>query len=276
MSFCRESAHNKPMDRLFVFDVDGTLLPHPKDSLSKNTVSALNQLLQDGDAICFCSGRPFRSLKKLLSELGPGQKFAGMANGACLKDFEGKTLFTHPLDLSVLDHFVEKYKDRKDLHLYAYGLDDEILYYEDSHFVQEEIDINEIKGIRLSGKEDKAQKILKVMVASDGENVPLELTPQESWVYSSTRSSPHFFEIMALESSKKNLVEYLWDYLGIHMVDIYCFGDSQNDVGMLDYFHGIAMGNAVYDAKEAAETVTRTCENEGVYYALKEVYEFVD
>ena len=48
------------------------------------------------------------------------------------------------------------------------------------------------------------------------------------------------------------------------------FGAGGNDISMLEYASiGIAMGNGRDDVKAAADYVTDTCENSGVYYALK-------
>ena len=48
------------------------------------------------------------------------------------------------------------------------------------------------------------------------------------------------------------------------------FGDGGNDISMLEYAGiGIAMGNGRNEVKAAADYVTDTCENSGVYYALE-------
>lgn len=52
--------------------------------------------------------------------------------------------------------------------------------------------------------------------------------------------------------------------------DCYAFGDGYNDLDMLEFAGtGIAMGNAVAEAKQAADFVTRDVTDDGIYYAME-------
>ena len=64
-------------------------------------------------------------------------------------------------------------------------------------------------------------------------------------------------EIGQAGHSKASGIERLCASLGIAKEDTYAFGDSANDVEMLEFVaHGIAMGNGTDVAKNAAEFVT--------------------
>lgn len=59
--------------------------------------------------------------------------------------------------------------------------------------------------------------------------------------------------------------------LGFDVKDIIAFGDEMNDLEMLDYAGtGVAMGNAVSAAKNVANTVTATNEEDGIAVYLEE------
>ena len=51
---------------------------------------------------------------------------------------------------------------------------------------------------------------------------------------------------------------------------IIAFGDNYNDIEMIEYADiGVAMGNGPQDLKQIADLVTRSVEDNGVYYGLK-------
>ena len=68
---------------------------------------------------------------------------------------------------------------------------------------------------------------------------------------------------------KANRPDMLY-HMGIAREDTYAIGDSVNDLDMLAFVgHGIAMGNATQVAKDAAEYITTSLHEEGIYTALK-------
>ena len=57
---------------------------------------------------------------------------------------------------------------------------------------------------------------------------------------------------------------------GLSPEECISFGDSENDIGMLQAAGiGVAMGNATPDAQAAADYVTDDCDDDGVANALR-------
>lgn len=76
-------------------------------------------------------------------------------------------------------------------------------------------------------------------------------------------------EITKAAYTKGTAVRYLSSYLNVPIEDIIAIGDSENDLEMLQAAGvGIAMGNASAYVKEAADDVTGTVEEDGVYDAF--------
>ena len=66
-------------------------------------------------------------------------------------------------------------------------------------------------------------------------------------------------------------IEKMLEYLGIDRKNTYAFGDSNNDIEMLDYVeYGVAMGNAYPEILERAKYSTKSIYEDGIYYGLKE------
>lgn len=70
--------------------------------------------------------------------------------------------------------------------------------------------------------------------------------------------------------SKATAIAVICEKLGIDRKDTYAFGDSANDIDMLDYAGtGVAMGNGTDLAKSHADYVTDGLHEDGIYNALK-------
>ena len=60
------------------------------------------------------------------------------------------------------------------------------------------------------------------------------------------------------------------DHFGIDRKDSYAFGDSANDIEMLNYVqYGVAMGNAVPELLEQAKYKTEPADRDGLALGLK-------
>ena len=78
------------------------------------------------------------------------------------------------------------------------------------------------------------------------------------------------FEFVPRGCSKATGIQAVCRLLGASPADTYAFGDSANDIPMLrEAAHGIAMGNGTQEAKEAAEFVTASLEENGIELALR-------
>lgn len=70
--------------------------------------------------------------------------------------------------------------------------------------------------------------------------------------------------------NKVSGMQLICETLGIPREDTYAFGDSINDVGMLQYAaHGIAMGSGMQEAKDAADYITTGICEDGIYHACR-------
>lgn len=79
------------------------------------------------------------------------------------------------------------------------------------------------------------------------------------------RSEPFFLEIMPYHTDKAISIGELIEKLGIKREETIACGDGYNDVSMIKYAGlGVAMENACDAAKEAADFITLSNENDGV------------
>lgn len=87
--------------KLFVFDVDGTLI-HDGGEISQPVRESIQRRLDMGDAIAIASGRPFIGINKYLSLFKGKNRFAIGSNGAILQDSSGNVLKRNGLEFKDL------------------------------------------------------------------------------------------------------------------------------------------------------------------------------
>ena len=70
--------------------------------------------------------------------------------------------------------------------------------------------------------------------------------------------------------SKASGIRFVCDKLGIDLKDTYCFGDSVNDLEMMECVGtAVCMGNGSEDAKQASDYVTDALYENGIYNACR-------
>ena len=79
-----------------------------------------------------------------------------------------------------------------------------------------------------------------------------------------------FYEVVKKGFSKATGIEYVLRHFNIAKEDSFVFGDSNNDIEMMEYAgHSIAMGNATEECKEKASYITGDILEHGIYDAMK-------
>lgn len=78
-------------------------------------------------------------------------------------------------------------------------------------------------------------------------------------------------EILPLEISKLRGIQLLGEHLGIELQEMVAIGDSLDDLEVIESVGlGVAMGNASVELKRAADWITRSNNEHGVTYMIKE------
>lgn len=81
-----------------------------------------------------------------------------------------------------------------------------------------------------------------------------------------------FWECVPKGHSKATAIQMVLDHCGLTLDDAYVFGDSTNDLPMFTYAkHAVLMGHHDKELEPYATFVTRTVEEDGVAYAMKEL-----
>lgn len=80
-------------------------------------------------------------------------------------------------------------------------------------------------------------------------------------------------EIMIPNVHKASGIEFILRHLGLHKEDAFAYGDSYNDLEMIQYVGcGVAMGNACEALKEVADDITDSVDQDGIYKSFEKYH----
>ena len=83
------------------------------------------------------------------------------------------------------------------------------------------------------------------------------------------RADDHFLECLHPNVNKGNGLKELGEKIGITPDEMIAFGDEKNDISMFDIVGtAVAMGNGSQEAKDHAEYITDSNDNDGIAKAL--------
>jgi len=259
------------MIKALFFDIDGTLVSFTTHQIPASTLLALEQAKQRGVSIFISTGRP-KVIITLLGEMERRNLIDGYItmNGAYC--FVGKTVVNKQTIAPVEVHTILNYCQERNIPCMVVGEHDICIcqpnqLFEDLFYGQLNVDVNipvrTSKDILHEGKE-----VLQLTAFLTKEQEE-EVKPVASNVEFG-RWHPAFADITPLQVTKQRGMDVICQHFGIAIEETMAFGDGGNDIPMLIHAGiGIAMGNAIPEAKAVSDYVTTDVDDDGVAVALK-------
>ena len=263
------------MIKMFVTDIDGTLLP-TGGAISAGNVAAVQAMVAAGVKVVVATGRMYAAALPITAQLGVNVPIIAY-NGALIKSSTGEELYAHYMDEAHVLKLINFFEERG-WHLQSYS--DDVLYVpkrnDEVKFYEKVIKVTSV-GVGWDGLRARAKNVPKLLTVSDTPDEAIhrlnEATKYFGGQVEITRSAARFTEFMALGVSKAAAIKILANKYGIDIAQVLAIGDSENDLPMLTAAGvGVAMGNAVDAVKAACPRITDTCENDGF---AKAVYDYV-
>ncbi len=248
--------------KLIFFDADDTLVPYGSESPPSPAVcAALAALRRDGHKTFLCTGRT-------LCDIGPGLLNAGfdgiVAGAGAYISLNGVCIRHSTIPLALLRKTAEMVLRCRVSCVFegTYGL-----YYIGQGSRQLPWDFPRIEqACHLTG-EEKIEKFTAHLEKAEEFEPLRSFLAQHYEIYSA--DSGLFHEMALRDRNKASAIRFLCDCCGVPLQDTVAFGDSRNDIGMLQTAGvGVAMGNAPADVQAHAALVTGTVAEDGVAEAL--------
>ncbi|MCI8711490.1 MAG: HAD family hydrolase [Ruminococcus sp.] len=252
------------MNRVFFFDIDGTIY-RDTVGVTQNTVKAFERLRRQGDYVVFSTGRTTPSIEPEFPNV-PYDGYVG-GNGTQVV-FCGRIILNIAMDDGLLNRIVaclrrdgREFVMEGDWDLYSDSYDCNCSTF-DYSFYKEKL------GDRLKPTDARDRHVNKMAVLIGKR--PLELEKYREILDEVTYVlHEDVWELGPKSCSKASGASVLLKHLGVSPQECYAFGDSKNDLEILEYVgHAIAMGDACEEVKRRACLVTDTVERDGVQKAL--------
>lgn len=286
------------MPRLFVSDMDGTLL-NEEHVITERTANAIKKIQQAGIEFVIATGRAYNSARPMLDAYNIQCKMINL-NGAAVYDLNGNIETKIPLEADTVNDML---RHLDETHTNYSIMTEEFLYVDDkeaftnrlegllrklqietntniqtddahssdAQFIHE---LNFIKGMD-EFKHTGASSTLKFMVFGEPSDNKLANFKEVFEKYSDldiTSSSPDNLEITHSKAQKGFAVEAYANSQGISMDDVVTIGDSLNDRSMLQMAgHSYAMDNASPEVKTMAKFIAPSHREDGVAQVIEEI-----
>ncbi len=258
------------MKKLFVFDCDGTLLNDDRELLPE-TIAALRNAAHEGHYPVICTGRGIVQLKGYLDQM-PFMKIACTLNGGVINflDSGDEIINGQPIGRDAINELIDiamKYKRE------LQWTDDNQNMYRVYFGTTPQQDITDQSFFRLGTQNPKYDKWEDVRHTLNNGNILHASVKMESSLikepyqqiydhfaktnkYAVHNTGNIYIDIDPLGVNKAAAVKTLQKNLNISNENTYCFGDSSNDISMVEYAGtGIALWNSTQDLKEVADVI---------------------
>ncbi|MCI8859025.1 MAG: Cof-type HAD-IIB family hydrolase [Lachnospiraceae bacterium] len=258
------------MRKAVFFDIDGTIWDE-KHQIPDSTREAFRKMKDQGHYLFISSGRTRVFIPD--QELMPLGFDGILAGCGTYGEFQSEVKFYHQIALEEIQR-VNRFLQSLDA---SYILEGRyFLYLDAERFPKESPFPQEMKGelgekmLRVTGNEDSLEvsKFCVNYLAESEKQKELERVLEQG--YTIIHRGGNFMEIVPKGFHKATGIQEICKILGINHADTYSFGDSTNDLDMLQYTaHSVAMGDGMQQAKDAAEYVTAPLWEDGIYQACR-------
>ena len=265
--------------KMVCIDMDGTLL-NSKKKITQNTKDILKKVYDEkGVHVVITTGRIYNNAIYYSNLLGIKSAVIS-GNGAYIKEeYCEKEIYKETLSskqckeiLEVCSEFGVMPQIYTINHIYIYSK----VYWMLSYILMG-INVPDnykviLKNVRKKEQwykviEDLSGDIIKVLIINLDENKlnKIQKVIKEKLNLEVHKSSKYSLEINGEGVDKGNGVRVLGEYYGVKREEIICIGDNNNDISMIKYAGlGVAMKNGSDQAKEVADYVTDSNDEDGV------------
>ena len=245
------------------FDIDGTLFSHTMHRIPESARKAIHLLREKGVKVFLATGRGIEAIKKVSwGDL----VFDGYItlNGQICLDAEENILFEAPIKGEDAAYLIDAFQT-KTMPLAFVERDRTYLNFinETVHLAQESVAIPMLPLGEYTGA--PIYQIIGYLTREE----TMELAPKIPNC-KITRWYEDGIDIISKNGGKDNGIQKILDVYGFSREESIAFGDSDNDLEMVEYAGiGVAMGNAVESVKKAADYVTSHIDEDGIWNACE-------
>ena len=251
--------------RAIAFDLDDTLLRSDL-TVSDYTVDVLHRAAERGIIILPASGRTRDSMFPTVQRIGCASAFIS-CNGADVWTTDRGLLMQELLPVE-LAHEVARFAAERGVYCQTYS-PSRFYFSIDNEYAVSYAKSSSLEGEYVGDLTAFIQRPVTKLLMMDTPERIAALYAESQTLFagraSMTCSKPYFLECNPLRATKGNALRWCGQHFGFTMDELLTFGDSLNDVSMLEAAGtGVAMGNAREDVKAMGFPVCLSNDDDGV------------
>lgn len=250
--------------KMIVTDLDKTLLRSDK-TISDYTANIFEKCRTQGIKIAVATARSVKSSSRVISQIMPDAIVA--SNGVSV--FKGnQEIYRRVIANDIANQIIsECVSDRQISAVYVSG--DNISL---RNVIPKDIDPDYAHYTYDNFSRPIDADIHKITVEAMNPEAVKNMADRYPMCSALGYSNENWYAFFNREASKENGVKALAEKFGIDMSCVVAFGDDYNDLGMIrECGIGVAMADAIDEAKAAADYICDTSDNDGVAKWLEEM-----
>lgn len=255
--------------KLLFFDIDGTLWDFD-NVIPESTVAAIRSAQANGH-LCFINSGRSRCFIRHPALFAVG--FDGIVSGCgTMVEYRDEVMFYHTLPVDYVEWVlgvVRKHAFRPILEGRYH------LYFDDADFLGDKFGekIDEELGpdrLTIAGEWGRWEVSKLSCATNPGEHAACQAELADHFDFMIHEST--VVEMAPKGFSKASGIHRLCELLDVDIADTVCFGDSVNDLPMLEAAGtSVVMGNGMDEVKRIADLVTKDLHKDGIHHAMKEL-----
>lgn len=246
---------------LVFFDIDGTLATGK--NVPESAAEGLKLLRENGNLVFICTGRNPAYAQKNFGQYADG--FICCNGRLAVKGDE--VLYSHPLNDEQIREIVKR-MDAVGAGYAFLGTDEG--YYGGDPAGYEVMSRAQDKGFVKNGLAEHMNVYTFDAYLGTPDRIGVIQEALDGFAIANPHGPHPTADMTVLGVDKGTALVHVAEVLGVPLENTYGFGDGRNDICMLEAVgHGIAMGNALEETKAAAEYVTTSINDDGVWNGLK-------
>lgn len=261
--------------KMLFFDIDGTLIDEEQDIIPESAVRALRRAKEKGHFLFLCSGRCLAIIPDEVMGIG----FDGMVGGCgTYIEYEGKELYHHTLSEELQKSVIA---DLQYCHIDGVLEGKECSAFRRDYWMPVVKAIFAENGTLAKNKSftartqcywDETFSFDKMALWFDESSDMDRFRTKYAEEFDFILRDPTFYEVVPRGISKASGMQFVCETLGIDKRNTVAFGDSSNDISMLQNAGvSVAMGGGNPILFEMVDYVTSAVMEDGIERALKKL-----
>ncbi len=251
--------------KLIITDLDHTFLRSDR-TISEFSINVVRQCQRQGIIFGVATARSEMSAKSYTDVIEPDLL---VSSGGALARYQGDILYEKTMSSKTSDGLIQDLLNNKNI--------GDITVETQNDYYWNYSDVSKLdKDFSHATYHDFKQTLgcatYKITVEVFCEQIVAELLKK----YPEVQHTPFRGEVWGRfahkHANKIDAIRVVAKSLGINKNQIVTFGDDSNDVGMIEYFNGVAVANAIQEVKTVAGFMAKSNDQDGVAWFIKDKF----